>query len=353
VRRPGRGFRTFCCVVLAGAALCATLPAASVAETVASLELEAEALRAENAALEASSQFARASLTAIESRGAQARAELAAFRTRAMHVHERRRAVAEELGIARGSLRASQRALAARLRTLYEHGETDTLAVILGAGSLDSALSAVETLDLAARPDEDLLASARAVSRRLVALARALADRERELEQLAAARAAAAASLADARAERLSATTGFRAVRSANRTRITALGDQARALASVEAPPTPILAASNPPATAVAAAAAAEPPHATAGIRSLTVLATGYALRGRTASGRPVGWGAVAVDPGVIPMSSRLSIPGYGIGVATDTGGAIKGARIDLWFPSVTQARAWGSRVVTITIYRD
>jgi 3D (Asp-Asp-Asp) domain-containing protein len=48
-----------------------------------------------------------------------------------------------------------------------------------------------------------------------------------------------------------------------------------------------------------------------------------------------------------------MSIPGYGLGVAADTGGAIQGSRIDLWFPSVAQARAWGTQVVTITIYSD
>jgi 3D (Asp-Asp-Asp) domain-containing protein len=53
----------------------------------------------------------------------------------------------------------------------------------------------------------------------------------------------------------------------------------------------------------------------------------------------------------VIPLGSRLSIPGYGLGVATDTGGAIQGARIDIWFPTLVQARTWGTRAVTITVY--
>ena len=66
-----------------------------------------------------------------------------------------------------------------------------------------------------------------------------------------------------------------------------------------------------------------------------------------------VGWGAVAVDPSLIPLGSRLSIPEYGLGVAADTGGAIQGTRIDLWFPTVAQARAWGSRTVTITVYSN
>jgi len=90
---------------------------------------------------------------------------------------------------------------------------------------------------------------------------------------------------------------------------------------------------------------------ASAGVRSLTVVATAYALDGRTASGRTAGWGIVAVDPSVIPIGSRLAIPGYGMGVAADTGGAITGARIDVWFPTTAQANAWGNRVVTVTIY--
>ncbi len=79
--------------------------------------------------------------------------------------------------------------------------------------------------------------------------------------------------------------------------------------------------------------------------------ATGYALPGRTATGLPVGWGIVAVDPSVIPLGTKLSIPGYGEGVAADVGGAVRGATIDLWFPTVAQAHAWGRRTVTVTIH--
>ena len=83
----------------------------------------------------------------------------------------------------------------------------------------------------------------------------------------------------------------------------------------------------------------------------MTVMTTGYALGGRTASGVPAGWGVVAVDPAVIPLGTRLTIPGYGAGVAADTGGAVRGAVIDLWFPSTAQALAWGRRTVTITLH--
>ena len=83
------------------------------------------------------------------------------------------------------------------------------------------------------------------------------------------------------------------------------------------------------------------------GARTLTVTSTGYSMPGRTATGLPVGRGIVAVDPAVIPLGTRLSIPGYGEGVAADTGGAVQGLTIDLWFPTLAEALAWGRRTVT------
>jgi 3D (Asp-Asp-Asp) domain-containing protein len=52
----------------------------------------------------------------------------------------------------------------------------------------------------------------------------------------------------------------------------------------------------------------------------------------------------------VIPLGARLTIPGYGTAVAADTGGAVNGNVIDVWFPTRRQALAWGTRTVTITI---
>jgi 3D (Asp-Asp-Asp) domain-containing protein/peptidoglycan hydrolase CwlO-like protein len=312
------------------------------AENSGELERRADRLREQNAALAQGSQSALESLGTIEAHLAQTRAELASFRARAEQVQERRRAVYKDLRVVRSSLRTTRKALARRLQTLYEEGETDTLAVILGAGSLNGALDAMETLDQAAAQDRDLLAKAQASSRQLAGLNARLAGRQRELEQLAAARAAAAASLAAARASRLQSIAAIRAKTHANAAAIGGLQARARTLAAVEAAP--------PAAVPVPGAPRIMPGS---GAYSLTVVATGYALRGNTSSGRPVGWGAVAVDPSLIPLGSRLSVPGYGIGVAADTGGAIQGARIDLWFPSVAQARAWGSRAVTITVYAN
>ncbi|MDO4833619.1 MAG: 3D domain-containing protein [Bacillota bacterium] len=84
--------------------------------------------------------------------------------------------------------------------------------------------------------------------------------------------------------------------------------------------------------------------------RKLTVSSTAYCLRGRTATGTTVHYGTIAVDPSVIPLGSYGYVPGYGEVHAEDTGGAIKGKIIDLWFPSNGQCRSWGRRTVDIYI---
>ena len=89
----------------------------------------------------------------------------------------------------------------------------------------------------------------------------------------------------------------------------------------------------------------------TSGTQTMVVDAVAYHLPGRTASGLPVGPGVVAVDPAVIPLGTRMFVPGYGPAVAADVGSAVKGSIIDLWFSTTAQALAWGRRTVTITLY--
>lgn len=84
--------------------------------------------------------------------------------------------------------------------------------------------------------------------------------------------------------------------------------------------------------------------------RRLTVRATAYALPGTTATGVGVRFGIIAVDPRVIPLGTRLYVPGYGEGIAADTGGAVRGNRIDVWLPSEAQAEEWAVKTITITI---
>jgi 3D (Asp-Asp-Asp) domain-containing protein len=53
---------------------------------------------------------------------------------------------------------------------------------------------------------------------------------------------------------------------------------------------------------------------------------------GRTRLGLPAGFGIVAIDPNWIPLGSDVYVPGYGVALAGDTGGKIKGKRIDLGY---------------------
>lgn len=69
-----------------------------------------------------------------------------------------------------------------------------------------------------------------------------------------------------------------------------------------------------------------------------------------TARGNLLCKGLVAVDPNVIPLGTRLYISGYGYAIADDTGGAIKGLRIDLAYESRSEALNFGRRMVTVYI---
>ena len=86
---------------------------------------------------------------------------------------------------------------------------------------------------------------------------------------------------------------------------------------------------------------------------TLTVQATGYTHTGnKTATGTYPSRGTIAVDPSVIPLGTKLYIPGYGYGVAEDTGGAVQGHIIDLFFETRSEAIQWGRRTVTIKILK-
>ena len=77
-----------------------------------------------------------------------------------------------------------------------------------------------------------------------------------------------------------------------------------------------------------------------------------YGCSGITAIGVPAGHGIVAVDPRFIPLGTKLYVPGYGRAVAGDTGGSIKGRRVDLGFNSLAAALAFGRRQITVYVLR-
>ncbi|MBU3091253.1 hypothetical protein K2F40_14660 [Clostridium sp. CM028] len=85
---------------------------------------------------------------------------------------------------------------------------------------------------------------------------------------------------------------------------------------------------------------------------------TAYSTDGFTASGsrtsrNPNGYSTIAVDPTVIPTGSKVYIEGYGYAIASDTGSAIKGNIIDVFFNTEAEALNWGRRNVNIRIIND
>jgi 3D (Asp-Asp-Asp) domain-containing protein len=117
-----------------------------------------------------------------------------------------------------------------------------------------------------------------------------------------------------------------------------AYSSAAPAPAAAAPAPTPAAAdtASQPAATGTAEVVSAQ------GQSLGTFVVTCYDLQGRTASGAPTSSETVAVDPRVIPLGTRLYIEGVGEREAQDTGGAIRGRRLDIWEPTYGQCAAWG-----------
>lgn len=93
--------------------------------------------------------------------------------------------------------------------------------------------------------------------------------------------------------------------------------------------------------------------------KTLTVSATAYTAKcagcsGITATGVDLNKNpnakVIAVDPNVIPLGSKVYVEGYGEAIAADTGGAIKGNKIDIHVPTKDEAYNWGIRNVKVTI---
>lgn len=61
----------------------------------------------------------------------------------------------------------------------------------------------------------------------------------------------------------------------------------------------------------------------------------------------------IAVDPKIIPLGTKVWVEGYGTAVAADTGGSIKGHKIDVFMSSKKKAYAWGRKKVTIKVYKS
>jgi 3D (Asp-Asp-Asp) domain-containing protein/peptidoglycan hydrolase CwlO-like protein len=325
-------------------ALCGALGAASGAQTPKADRQSAGALRRANMTPALRIRGAMLDLYALDSELARTHARLVTLGARRERLRLERQSVRVRLDVSRRDLRVAQRRLELLVRDLYEQQANDPLAVVLGAQSLEDAITTLDDMSRAARENQQIAFRSLEAKQALGALIRRLAREDARVRALERAARQTAASLAACQASRREYVAALTAQRRLNDAQIESVGAQAQASA-----------ARSVAVTAQARTGAAPPPAPAPVIVSeagtVTVVATGYSIRGSTATGLPTGWGTVAVDPSVIPLGTRLTIPGYGEGVAADTGPEIQGATIDLWFPTARQAQDWGRRVVTVTVH--
>ena len=135
---------------------------------------------------------------------------------------------------------------------------------------------------------------------------------------------------------------------------IHAFGD-ARPVASPPAAPaaTPVVAAAATPSGTgywELTGTPPAPPGPVVGASLGSFVVTCYDLPGITASGAPVGMNVVATDPRVIPLGTTIWIDGVGQRTALDTGGAIKGNRLDVWMPTYSQCVNWGVQTRAVNL---
>ena len=128
---------------------------------------------------------------------------------------------------------------------------------------------------------------------------------------------------------------------------------EASALASTPTGGGYVVATKDAPSGPSGAAGAEAPATAVPGVKRTylgTFMVTCYDLTGVTASGALAGPESAAVDPGVIPLGTRIYVDGVGQRTADDTGGAIIGDHIDIWEPTYIECADWG--VQDRSVYR-
>ncbi|MHB8470351.1 MAG: 3D domain-containing protein [Gaiellaceae bacterium] len=321
------------------------------------------ALQEQASVLDSHAHSALLDLYALDSQLAAAQSRLGALQATAAQLRAQQARLTQQLAATRKSLATSQFALARTLRTLYvQSDDSSVLAVVLGATSLAAAVTKLDDLTRVAEQSSAIVAATRSARMRLVGLRATLASHRAQIDAAVAAAQRTTDQLASTRSARLAFISRLRSEERLKTSRIHALElaaqqvqakSEALQAAAATRGANPIAPADPAGASPTTTAPAPLPAPATApgGGRTLVVSSTGYSLPGHTASGLPVGWGIVAVDPSVIPLGTRLTIPGYGEAVAADTGSAVRGLDIDLWFPTLAQARAWGRRTVTITLH--
>ncbi len=115
------------------------------------------------------------------------------------------------------------------------------------------------------------------------------------------------------------------------------------------------------PASATAETKPPAPAVKAASYKEITVKATAYTASCKNCSGitatglnlkKNPNLKVISVDPKVIPLGSKVFVPGYGEAIAGDKGSSVKGNKIDVFIPSQKQAIQWGNKTVKIKVYQ-
>ena len=341
-----------CLAVVASVFLASTSPARA--------DRAADA-RAALGQLKAAESDALLDLFAADSAVGRARARAEDLGARAGAQAERVADARREVTVGHANLRVAQATLSTRLAAAFRAGDVDPFVILLSASSLADALDSIAIVNRVSARDATLIDN---VQRGLSASRRAERTLTAEQGRLTTASAAANAERSRAEAARAAKATlvaGLRSSKQIAGRRLTQLEEAAAAVRDKAAKIEGDVAAganggdggtttSDGSGTGTGPTDPRPPPGPVGSGQTLTVVSTAYAIHGTTATGLRTRRGICATDPRVIPLGTKFDVPGYGRCVAADTGGAIKGNRIDVWVETEAEALQWGLRTVTVSI---
>ena len=339
-----------CLAVVASVFLASTSPARA--------DRAADA-RAALGQLKAAESNALLVLFAADSAVGRARARAEDLGARAGAQAERVADARREVTVGHANLRVAQATLSTRLAAAFRAGDVDPFVILLSASSLADALDSIAIVNRVSARDATLIDN---VQRGLSASRRAERTLTAEQGRLTTASAAANAERSRAEAARAAKATlvaGLRSSKQIAGRRLTQLEEAAAAVRDKAAKIEGDVATagggdgtttSDGGGTGVGPNDPGPTPRPVGSGQTLTVVSTAYAIHGTTATGLRTRRGICATDPRVIPLGTKFDVPGYGRCVAADTGGAIKGNRIDVWVETEAEALQWGLRTVTVSI---
>jgi 3D (Asp-Asp-Asp) domain-containing protein/peptidoglycan hydrolase CwlO-like protein len=367
------------CLAVAASAFVAAAPPAhadNAADARAALQ------RAESAESDALLQ-----LFAADSAVSRARGRAEDLRGQAQEQADRVSDARREVRIGQDNLDVARADLSTRVAAAYRAGTIDPIVILLSASSLRDALDGIDIVNRVSQRDASLVSN---VEHGLASSQRAeqqLASEQRRLEAATAAAEAEQTRLEGARnakASLLSTLRSSKQIAAQRLSSIEAAAEAARQKADAIDNAPPPAGGSNGGGSAGGGSGGGTsggtssgsgssggagsssggggggssnpaPPPAPApgpvsGGQTMTAVSTAYAIHGTTATGIRTRRGICATDPSVIPLGTQFDVPGYGRCVAADTGGDIKGNRIDVWVETEAEALDWGFKTVTITI---